>query len=213
MAFQNIDVILENQSLKTEFKIRNLDLSQVWAESPDDPELENRQLHALLDWVIKYRECGSREKMEAQGYLFPPISFDIDPDSDWLRFELWLQGKPTRKKVKDQLKHQYVAKNPADLSEDELMAELEKLVDLLAEIHFSVDYKDDVPDRLAYENLLGVLKEEFDLLDEGWWHVDGCSGYCPDCFQRPWCDFGIQSCWPEDEELGKMFLKIGRAHV
>jgi len=59
---------------------------------------------------------------------------------------------------------------------------------------------------LVGNNLLGVLDEEFDLLDTGWWHVDGCSGYCPDCFQRPWCEFGIQSRWQEDEKLGKMFL-------
>ncbi len=57
MESQNIDHYLENQSLKNEFVMRNLDLSQVWQPSPDDIELENRQLQVLLDWVEAFREC------------------------------------------------------------------------------------------------------------------------------------------------------------
>jgi len=75
MSSQSIDTVLENQSLKNEFTIRNLDLSQIWQPTPDDLELENRQLHDLLDWVDKYKECPDRRKLEAQGYRFPPNQF------------------------------------------------------------------------------------------------------------------------------------------
>jgi len=34
------------------------------------------------------------------------------------------------------------------------------------------------------------------------WHLDGCTGYCPECFQRPWCEQGCDSCWKEDKEAG-----------
>ena len=47
----DIDVLLENQSLKFEFSLRNLDLEAVFCPTPDDLVRENRVLHHLLDWV------------------------------------------------------------------------------------------------------------------------------------------------------------------
>ncbi|MCB0185546.1 MAG: hypothetical protein KDE31_14860, partial [Caldilineaceae bacterium] len=64
----------------------------------------------------------------------------------------------------------------------------------------------ELPLRLLYEHLLEILEEDFDILFSGMWHIDGCSGYCPGCFQRPWCDFGQSSCWREDEEAGQLAL-------
>jgi hypothetical protein len=156
MNAKNIDTYLENQSLKSEFEIRNLDLSQVWHSTPDDLELENRQLRHLLDWVEKYQDCRDRKKMEKQGYLYPPLSFDIDPDSDWLRFERWLAGKLIRGKLRDFLPASFKVKNADELTDDEVMAELEKLIEALAKLHFSVDLKDDLPPRLIYEDVLDM---------------------------------------------------------
>jgi len=70
----------------------------------------------------------------------------------------------------------------------------------------SVSFLEDIPPRLAYSHLLEALDEEFDTLEAGFWYLDGCTGYCPGCFQRPWCEFGTQSCWPEDEEAGEIHL-------
>ena len=63
MVNKNIDAVLENENLKSEFARRNLDLSQVWNPTADDLELENRQLLHLLDWVEKYEQCQSRTKI------------------------------------------------------------------------------------------------------------------------------------------------------
>lgn len=41
--------------------------------------------------------------MKVEGYMFPPINPGIDPDTDWLIFERWMQGKPVRAKMKEQL--------------------------------------------------------------------------------------------------------------
>lgn len=49
MSDQNLDAVLENQSLKFEFALRHLELSQVFFDTPDDLERENRQLRQLLD--------------------------------------------------------------------------------------------------------------------------------------------------------------------
>lgn len=96
-----LNPLFENQSLKSEFPLRNLDLSQIWQPTPDDQELENGQLRHLLDGVEKYQECPYREELEAQGYKFPPIDPCIDPYNDWLRFEHWLAGKTIWRKLRD----------------------------------------------------------------------------------------------------------------
>lgn len=203
---ENIDLVLENNSLKNEFAIRNLDLAQVFQATPDDLELENRRLNKLLDWVNKYSICPSRKKMEADGYLYPPIDPDFSPDNDWFLFERWMKGLPVRLSVFDQLTTHYIPKNPYELNDKEIADELKYLNKILYDIRICVDLKEDIPPRLAYENLMEMLREEFDLMIEGFWHIDGCSGYCPDCFQRPWCEAGSQSCWPEDEKIGEMYL-------
>ena len=56
----DIDILLENQSLKFEFALRNLDLTQVFCATSDDLERENRFLQHLLDWVQKYSEYRDR---------------------------------------------------------------------------------------------------------------------------------------------------------
>jgi len=40
----------------------------------------------------------------------------------------------------------------------------------------------------------------------GGWFFDGCSGDCPGCFQRPWCNTGNSAFCSEDGEAGKMHL-------
>lgn len=206
MANHNIDEFLENQSLKNEFTIRNLDLSQVFCPTPDDLQRENFLLHHLLDWVQKYTECRNRKRMEEAGYYFPPIEPGISPDDDWYRFERWLEGKPIRATLKDRLPPGFIPRPPDELTDDELSVELERLIEMLAEIHIAVENTNDVPPRLVYEYIMECLDDEFDIIAEGAWHLDGCSGYCPGCFQRPWCEVGSSSCWPEDEEAEKMFL-------
>ena len=205
MPKENIDALLENQNLKNEFARRNLDLSQVWNPTPDDLELENRQLLNLLDWVEKYEECQSRTNMEKQGYDFPPISFCIDPNSDWLRFERWMAGKKIRGKLEEQLPEKYKPKKADELTDEEIYEELQLLAAHLRKRHFEVDYLDKgIPPRLVYAELLDTLGDEFEQISGGFWHLDGCTGTCPDCFQRPWCEGGGDLCWDEDEKAGCM---------
>ena len=206
MHNQNIDNLLENQSLKNEFVIRNLDLSQVFFSIQDDLERENMCLRDLLEWADKYIECGDRKKMEADGYLFPPIHPGISPDDDWYRFERWMKGLPVRMKLKDRFPSDYNPIKPEDLNDEKLMPELQKLIDHLDKLGMGLSFVNDVPPRLVYWHLYEILEEEFELLTEGGWHLDGCSGYCPGCFQRPWCESGTSCCWSEDEKAGEMVL-------
>ncbi|MFQ6116624.1 MAG: hypothetical protein ACE5NG_21425 [bacterium] len=206
MNQKDIDPYLHNQTLKTEFTLRGLDLAEVWQPTPDNLELENRQLEHLLDWVIKYQECPDRKKLEAEGYLFPPTYPGIDPDTDWLIFERWMQGMPVRAKMKDQLQGGFLFREPESMTDEEIEAELERFFTHLADSHFSIDLVEDLPPRLVYILLREVLKEEFEFIAAGRWHINGCGGYCPRCVQRPWCEAGGNLCWPEDEEAGHMVL-------
>lgn len=215
MGHKSIDMQFHNQSLKSAFAMRGLDLLQVWQPAPDDLELENRQLERLLDWVEKYEACPDRAQMETDGYDFPPIHPGIDPDSDWMAFELWMQNKPVRAKMKEQLHPpagvspaRLLEKDPKDMTDEEVEAELEKLYACMEGANFSVDLVEGLPARFVYTIVREILEEEFEFITGGCWHIDGCSGYCPGCMQRPWCEFGCSSCWNEDEEAGEMVYPV-----
>lgn len=123
MNNENINLVLENQTLKNEFVIRNLNLDEVFYSTREDLNRENRCLRTLLDWVDKYKEYGSREKMEEHGYLFPPIDPGISPENDWFLFKRWLNGQPLVLPIIDQLQTHYIQKNPDELSDHEIKSE------------------------------------------------------------------------------------------
>lgn len=144
--------------------------------------------------------------MESEGYEFPPISPPISPENDWFRFKEWIHGHPLQTKLKAQLLRDYTPQIPEQMTDEEIGSEIEKLLDLMADVNVQLDLMGKLPPRLVYTYLLERLEDEFDIMVDGMWHIDGCSGYCPGCFQRPWCEFGSRSCWQEDEDAGKMVL-------
>jgi len=209
MAKEDLFPYQKNLALKQEFKFLGLDLTEVMEFSPFDLDLENRRLENLLNFVHRFQKYGSQATMELieGGFIFPPIFPGISPGSDWYRFELWLQGLPTRMTLSEQLPKTLVLKKSEDLSENEVGSALEQLEQALESAGYGISLQAGIPPRLVYEYLIESLGETFELEPfGGGWHLDGCSGYCPDCFQRPWCDTGESSCWSEDKEAGKMSL-------
>ncbi len=208
MAKEDIAPLRHNLALKQTFNQLVLDLNEVMEFSPFDLDLENRRLESLLDFVHRFQKYGSQETMELiEGrYQFPPIFPGISPENDWYRFELWLQGQPTRTNMIAQLPNGFVLKRPEELTEEAIGAALDDLIEVLSNLGYGVSLQEAIPPRLVYENLLEHLGEDFEFDPGGGWCYDGCGGYCPGCFQRPWCEVGSSSCWPEDEEAGKMHL-------
>ncbi len=206
MAADDINALLENQSLKNEFIYRALDLSKVFSPTPDDLDCENQCLRNLLDWVSRYQDCHDRGIMEMEGYAFPPIDPGISPEGDWFRFIRWMNGEPVANTLRDQLQVSYQPPDPDDLSDKQIVRELKVLEAHLAEVHVCVELIENVPPRLMYQHLLECLDDEFDLFADGKWHLSGCTGYCPECFQRPWCDAGTSCCWAEDIDAGEMVI-------
>jgi hypothetical protein len=194
-----------NTSLRQDIAAMGLRLEHVWTPTPHNPELENRQLENLLAWAQAYRETPNRRAMELNGFLFPPVSPEVDPEADWDRFERWMRREPVDWNFVERFGP---VGEPAGLSDDEIAAEMERVGGLLEECGVLLELQDTAPRSL----LLAYLRKELATLrfdyagTGGWWHVDGCSGCCPECFQRPWCEAGTCTCWPEDEEAGVMVV-------
>jgi hypothetical protein len=197
----------KNLDLKRLFANQDLDLSAVMEFTPHDLDLENRRLFALAKFVYEYDKCGSRKVMEIVkgGYVFPPIFPGIEPDNDWYRFELWRKGEAIEKPLAEMFSDQIPFRKPVDIAEEEIEAELERMLKSINEAKIGIGLVDGLPPRLLYTYLYEELGESF-IVSNGGWVIDGCSGYCPGCFQRPWCNTGQNGCWPEDEKDGKMSL-------
>lgn len=114
----------------------------------------------------------------------------------------------------EQLGIQLSAKLAAEMSDAEVEAELERLLDAMKKADIRIALVEGLPDRLLYTYLLEMLQEEDQLMTGGGWTIDGCSGYCPGCVQRPWCNSGQGLCWSEDEEaLGILFVEALKDYV
>jgi hypothetical protein len=193
----------KNEALKEVFKRFGLDPFEIQTPVPD-VDWENRRLESLLGWVFKYRECPDREKLAAQGLLFPPVDPGEGPDRDWRRFKGWIKGLQTKLPLRDLLHHLQFPP-PEEIGDAQAAELMEKLDPILEEIGISLDLWEGVPPRLAYEIFYAELDEDFELLDANETvHLTGCTGFCPDCLQRPWCENGCTSLWKEDEAAGKM---------
>lgn len=211
MAKEDLLPYQQNLDYRREFKRLGLDLEALMEFTPMDLDMENRRLKSLLDFVHEYQRCGSKKAMEAIAgtYRFPPIFPGISPESDWFRFEQWMQGEPVRKKLAELLPENSHFRSPEEIGDDEIESETDRLAKTLYEAGYSIELNDDIPDRLVYAYLFEELGETFELDGpdySGGWVLSGCSGYCPGCFQRPWCESGQNLCWLEDEEAGKMYL-------
>lgn len=210
MAKQDLKPYQQNLRYKQAFLDLGLNLKEVFEFTPLDLDLENRRLENLLGFVQKYQHYGSQELMELEenAYCFPPIFPGISPESDWYRFEQWLIGDPVRKTITEQLPETFIIKDPDEIPESEIEVELKTLIQAVEQAGYGFSLNEGMPARLVYKMIREWIGEEFELSGKGGggWFFDGCSGYCPGCEQRPWCKTGLQACWSEDEEAGKMFL-------
>lgn len=99
--------------------------------------------------------------------------------------------------------HEILDVNPRDfppsdgLSEHELRTKLDMLLTALDNHGISLDLNEGIPPRLVYtflaEDYLHELVTDFPGL-----HIDGCSGWCPDCFQADYCKT-IDEIWTKEE--------------
>ena len=179
----------KNRALKAEFSKRGLDLADVWNPTPGRPDVENRQLNALLNWVQAYSQLPDRKLMEGRGYRFPPVDPDCDPDSDWIRFERWLTGQATEWQYEDAFGP---LMEPGALTYCQVEVELQKVIENLEQRGVCVDVRPELPALRSYEHLYETLRRErFEFVGERTTiHLDGCDYDCPNCSARRICEMG-----------------------
>ncbi|MFW5802729.1 MAG: hypothetical protein ACOCWJ_02315 [Verrucomicrobiota bacterium] len=191
----------ENEALKQEFTRRGLDPEALVEDDPSDLARTNRMLHQLLEWVEAYRETPDRNALARRGFQFPPIEPDCDPDTDWLRFERWINGEPTSW---DASREVLTPEELEQMSDDEVEDAFARLCEFLAVRGVAVDFAGEIPSRLAYREVASSLGEGpigF-MGPTTTMHLDACNGCCPECIRRPWCEIGCENSWPEDEKAG-----------
>jgi hypothetical protein len=206
MTEQDKAVFRKNIQLKKSFIQLGLDPAPVMEFMPYNLDIENRRLEHLLRFTLKYQECLDRKTMELIGELWPPVFPAVSPASDWIRFEKWLAGEDLTQTLYDKISRKINLPDPKQITIDELDLALKKLYKVLHKLGIGVSLVFDLPPLVEYHLIIDILKSDTDSYFEFGCTIDGCSGYCPGCMQRPWCDSGLENKWPEDIERGKMHL-------
>jgi hypothetical protein len=87
------------------------------------------------------------------------------------------------------------------MTEAQLAAKLDAICEILATRDIVVEPVGNLPDPVLYEyvvNEIRTLQIPLESPEGLTFHLDGCDGNCPDCFQRDYCDVKDET-W-EDEE-------------
>ncbi len=192
-----MDILQEIKVIRNKFKQLKLDPDEIMVTDPNDPQRTKKQLTLLLNWVQAYKIYKNRKKMEEMGYSFPPVWPDCDPESDWLKFENWLNHISTTFKITEAI---IPEKLRAEWSDKEYKKQLKITRDFLEKHNIVFDLDDEIPAKQVYKALEKMYgDEEFEKVAEGTTiHLNFCNMYCDECFQRKWCDIPDLYA-PEDE--------------
>jgi len=90
------------------------------------------------------------------------------------------------------------------MSEKELETKVGDIEERLSQHHIEVGFANELPIDVLYSCLREMcVSEDFNpaTADAGFSFVlDGCSGYCPDCLQKPYCKNAEELYGDEDDE-------------
>lgn len=172
--------------LEAWFERRGLSLENICRPVSPDPCHRARQMQTMQRFVKAYEETPSRDALQKRGFPYPPVEPGFDPDSDWELFERWIGHEPTEWTYTEV----FGAPPPSEqLDDKQLGLELDRMLYNLESSHVAVSFEDEAPQRAVYSYLLELLEEPIQFTADGVWTViDGCSGYCPECFIKEWCD-------------------------
>lgn len=85
------------------------------------------------------------------------------------------------------------------LNDEELEMQFKRLEQLLNKHNIVIDLVDGLPLCLAYKFITEeAMLEEYQFIEDVTLHLDGCGGWCPDCFQADYCTTK-DDIWSEEE--------------
>ncbi len=89
-----------------------------------------------------------------------------------------------------------------ELTDEEVEKEFERLISELAKNHIIYGLPEELPKRVAYKYLTEEILDDTVKIPGfgGNWHIDGCSGWCPNCFVVDYCETVYEIWSPEELE-------------
>ena len=157
----------------------------------------------------KDKELSKKEKLEQENFLLESKIIlkggdihkfsDIDPEIENQFMKNIIEFEEAELKPL----YEIIEVNPDDfppaaqLTKDEINSKFELLLKCLEDHGISYDVSDKVPVEVSYRFLVEDYLHEV-LSDCFGWHIDGCSGDCPSCFQVNYCDI-VNDTWTPEE--------------
>ncbi|MBF0430052.1 MAG: hypothetical protein HQK83_02145 [Fibrobacteria bacterium] len=121
---------------------------------------------------------------------------EVDPElyNDFLKyvtaFEEW--DKQPKRSFESLFPDDYLLPPSECLNDDEITDKLKEIAEVFEQYHVRIDLVAKVPDRLIYDHLATevIPTDELSAVSEMGveYVIDGCDGYCPDCFQNAHCE-------------------------
>ncbi len=161
---------------------------------------------------MKDKELSKKEKLEQENFLLESKIIlkggdihrcsDIDPEIE----NQFMKNIIAFEEAELKPLYEIIDVNPDDfppaekLSKDEINSKFNLLIKCFEDQGFSYDVSDKVPVEVSYRFLTeDYLHEPHEVLPDNFgWHIDGCSGDCPSCFQVNYCD-SVNDIWTPEE--------------
>jgi hypothetical protein len=146
-----------------------------------------------------------RKEIENQGGLFSKSSaMTPEMENEFLRHIMDFEeaDRLPKRTIRSLFPDDFEFPQPDGMKRKELSAKLNQILLILEDHGICLDLIGKIPDAVVYNHIVqDALNDEIPLeIPDGFrYHIDGCDGYCPECFQRPYCETG-KDPWPEDGE-------------
>ena len=161
---------------------------------PENDHLENQQKLEQENFLLKSKIIARGGNLDSSDNLSAEI------ENKFLENVMAIEDAP------DAPVYKILKVNPEDfppkdqLSQKQLKAKLDHLLEIMAEHNMFCEFAGDLPDDIAYNHLSQeFLFEVEQIMPDGWvLHINGCDGWCPDCFQLDYCT-SWKDTWTEEE--------------
>lgn len=159
-----------------------------------DEHLDEKQKLAQENFVLKSKLIAKGSTLSESPEVSPEI------ENQFLQNVIDFENAPTKPM------YEIMGIDPANfppaeqLNQFDLQLKFIELVNILEEHNFIYELGKDLPISIAYKYLVEkFLSDEGQVMQKGWrYHINGCDGYCPDCFQLDYCKIWDE-IWTKEE--------------
>lgn len=107
-----------------------------------------------------------------------------------------------RREIRDLFPDDFEFPPATSMDKAQVKEKLRAIEAVLGAHRIFLDLSASAPDEVVYEYFVTEVMDERVPLEspEGFdYHIDGCDGYCPECFQRDFCEVRKEIGWDDEE--------------